>query len=148
MNEQHAQSNTSEGFKVSRRDLLTAGGATLIGAALVGLPLKTSASGMDFTKFDDDWMKEVVLPKPGSTDPVELSIAESRFWNEQMMEHAQFFIMLMPGAELADERREAERFQRTFAGQLAKSKTARLDRGNYAAFNRSNVEMLKPYADW
>ena len=148
MNEQQEQDNRVDGFKVSRRELLTAGGATLVGAALVGLPLSSSASGMSFAKFQDDWMKEVVLPKPGSSDPVEFSIAESRFWNEQMMEHAQFFIMLMPGAELANVRSEAERFQRAFADQLARTKTARLDRSNYAAFNRSNIEVLKPYADW
>jgi hypothetical protein len=93
-------------------------------------------------------MKEVVLPSAGSKDPVEFSMAESRFWNEQMMEHAQFFIMLMPGAELADERSKAERFERAFADQLAKGKTARLDRSNYASFNRANIEVLKPYADW
>jgi hypothetical protein len=148
MTEQREQNNTAEGFKVSRRELLTAGGATLVGAALVGFPASSAASGKTFTGSKESWMKEVVLPRPGSTDPVELSIAESRFWNEQMMEHAQFFIMLMPGAELADERNQAERFQRTFADQLAKAKTARLDRGNYAAFNRSNIEALKPYADW
>jgi hypothetical protein len=147
---QTEQNNTGEGFKVSRRELLTAGGATLVGAALVGLPLKVSASakGTDYAFFQDEWMKEVVLPKAGSRDPVEFSIAESRFWNEQMMEHAQFFIMLMPGAELANERSEAERFQRSFADQLAKSKTAKLDRSNYVAFNRANIEALKPYADW
>jgi hypothetical protein len=148
MNEQQGQNNVVDGLKVSRRELLTAGGATLVGAALVGLPLASSASAKNLPKFQDDWMREVVLPKPGSTDPVEFSIAESRFWNEQMMEHAQFFIMLMPGAELANVRGEAERFQRAFADQLAKSKTAKLDRTNYAAFNRSNIELLKPYADW
>jgi hypothetical protein len=147
MNELQEQNNKIEGFKVSRRELLTAGGVTLVGAALVGLPFSSSVSGQT-TKFQDDWMKEVVLPKARSKDPVEFSIAESRFWNEQMKEHAQFFIMLMPGAELAAERSEAERFQRTFANQLAKSKTAKLDRSNYAAFNRSNIEVLKPYADW
>jgi hypothetical protein len=147
MNEQREQ-NTGDGFKVSRRDLLTAGGATLVGAALVGSPLLASASAKRFTGVKDDWIKEVVLPKPGSNDPVEFSIAESRFWNEQMMEHAQFFIMLMPGPELANVRGEAERFQRSFADQLGKTKTARLDRSNYAAFNRANIEVLKPYADW
>lgn len=65
-----------------------------------------------------------------------------------MMEHAQFFVMLMPGAELARERGQAEQYQRSFADQLAKSKSAKLDRSNYAAFNRSNVELLKPYSDW
>ena len=148
MTEHREQDNN--GYKVTRRELLTAGGATLVGAALVGMPLKASASvkGTNYAFFQEDWMKEVVLAKAGSKDPVELSIAESRFWNEQMMEHAQFFIMLMPGAELADERAEAERFQRTFADQLANAKTAKLDRSNYGAHNRSNVEMLKPYADW
>jgi hypothetical protein len=65
-----------------------------------------------------------------------------------MMEHAAFFVMLMPGPELAKPRQEAERFKQTFANQLAKSKSARLDKSNYAAFNRSTIEMLKPYADW
>lgn len=56
--------------------------------------------------------------------------------------------MLMPGPELALQRSEAEGFQRTFAGQLEKTKTAKLDPDNFAAFNRENIEMLKPYSDW
>jgi hypothetical protein len=99
-------------------------------------------------RSEDRWTKPVILPTLDTNDPVALSIAESTFWNEQMMEHAQFFIMLMPGAELADERGKAERFQRAFADQLAKVKTAELDLSNYVAFNRSNIEVLKPYADW
>lgn len=133
--------------RVTRRQLLVAGGATLVGAALVRSSLGNS-EGSPLPKFQDDWMKPVILAKDGSRDPVELSIAESRFWNEQMMEHAAFFVMLMPGPELARERGQAEQFQLSFADQLAKSKTAKLDRSNYAAFNRSNVEMLKPYSDW
>jgi hypothetical protein len=27
------------------------------------------------------------------------SVAENLFWNEQMMEHAMFFVMLMPGPD-------------------------------------------------
>ena len=133
---------------LSRRRLLASGGVTLVGAAFASLPLDTLAGIPGPASLPDDWMKEVVLPKPGTKDPVEFSIAESRFWNEQMMEHAQFFIMLMPGAALAKERGEAEKYQRAFAGQLKSSKIARLDRNNYAAFNRANIEMLKPYSDW
>ena len=144
--EQH--NNDVEGKKISRRQILTAGGATLIGAALLGSPLEGVAYSSGAIKIDDSVMKPVVLPKPGSRDPVEFSIAENAFWNEQLMEHAAFFVMLMPGPELADERRQAERFQKTFADQLARSKAARLDRSNYAAFNRSTVEMVKPYAEW
>ena len=99
-------------------------------------------------KLEDRWMKPVILSKLDTNDPVALSVAEGTFWNEQMMEHAQFFIMLMPGAELAAQRSEAERFQQTFAGQLEKTKTAKLDLDNFAAFNRANIEMLKPYSDW
>lgn len=136
---------------VSRRQLLTAGGATLIGATLFGSPFSFTAQGQDVPKgttTKNGGTKPTVLPKEGSKDPVDFSIAENAFWNEQLMEHAVFFGMLMPGPELADERAEAERFQQTFAAQLQKGKTARLDKGNYAAFNRSTVEMVKPFVDW
>src|SRR3712207_462653 len=93
-------------------------------------------------------MKPTFLPEEGSNDAVAHSLAENLFWNEQMMEHAKFFVMLMPGPELARERSRAEQFQQTFAAQLQKSRSASLDRGNYAAFNRSTVELLKPYSDF
>jgi ATP-dependent exoDNAse (exonuclease V) beta subunit len=92
--------------------------------------------------------KPTFLPEAGSNDPVAHSVAENLFWNEQMMEHAKFFIMLMPGPELAGPRGQAERFQQTFAGQLEKARAAGLDRANYVAFNRSTVELVKPYADF
>ncbi len=134
---------------LTRRQLLTAGGATLIGATLVGGPLANALGGrLGLPQTSEDWMKPVILPKQGSADPVEMSIAESRFWNEQMMEHAQFFVMLMPGPELEKVRSDALGFQRSFDAQLSKSRTARLDRSNYTAFNRANVELLKPYAEW
>jgi hypothetical protein len=93
-------------------------------------------------------IKPTFLPEAGSTDPVAHSVAENLFWNEQMMEHAKFFVMLMPWPELAAPRGQAEQFQQTFAGQLEKARAASLDRGNYAAFNRSTVELVKPYADF
>jgi hypothetical protein len=131
---------------LSRRQLLAAGGATMVGAVLVGTA--AGAPGHIAIPSQDGVMKPVILPKPGSKDPVDLSIAENAFWNEQMMEHAAFFVMLMPGPELASERAEAQRFQQNFAAQLAKTKNAKFDRSNYTALNRSTVEMLKPYADW
>ena len=131
---------------ISRRQLLAVGGATMVGAVLVGTGA-AAYRGIPITS-EDGVMKPVILPKPGSTDPVDFSIAENAFWNEQMMEHAAFFVMLMPGPELAKVRSEAQQFQRNFESQLAKSKSAKLDRSNYAAFNRSTIEMLKPYSDW
>ena len=133
-------------FTISRRTILMAGGSTLIGAALMGSSSaqQTPSSGA----AQDGVMKPVILPKSNSKDPVDFSIAENAFWNEQLMEHAVFFGMLMPGDELADERREAEAFQRSFAAQLAKSKAAGIDKSNFAAFNRSTIELVKPFAEW
>ena len=148
MNKKTEQNSAKPGFKVSRREILTAGGATLIGAALLGSPFSFAVRGQNGAKMQNGVMKPVVLPKSNSKDAVDFSVAENAFWNEQLMEHAKFFVMLMPGAELANERSEAERFQQTFASQLEKSKTAKLDKSNYAAFNRSTIEMVKPYAEW
>jgi hypothetical protein len=133
---------------ISRRRLLAVGGVTLVGAALSGLPAKTFAGGYVPATLPQEWMKEVVLPPAGSRDPVALSVAESRFWTEQLMEHAKFFIMLMPGPELAAVRNQAESFQRTFADQMAAASRARLDKSNYSAFNRSTAEKVKPFAEW
>ncbi|HEU4596652.1 MAG TPA: DUF2935 domain-containing protein, partial [Pyrinomonadaceae bacterium] len=155
MNSNNGKETTS-GRGVSRRKILTAGGATLVGATLLG-PLLESAFAQ--TMGDQDMRrrgimskgggtKPTFLPEAGSNDPVAYSIAENLFWNEQMMEHAKFFVMLMPGPELAGPRGQAERFQQTFAGQLEKARAANLDRGNFAAFNRSTVELVKPYADF
>jgi hypothetical protein len=148
--------DAQSGRGVTRRKILTAGGATLVGATLLGPLLETAfgqaMGGQDMRRRGitsrDGGTKPTFLPEAGSNDPVAHSAAENLFWNEQLMEHAKFFIMLMPGPELAGPRGQAERFQQTFAGQLEKARGASLDRGNYAAFNRSTVELVKPYAEF
>lgn len=155
MNNRKVQ-NTESGQGITRRKILTAGGATLVGAALLGPLLETApgqaTGGPDMRRrgitSKEGGTKPTFLPDAGSTDPVAHSVAENLFWNEQMMEHAKFFVMLMPGPELAGPRGQAERFQQTFAGQLEKARAASLDRGNYAAFNRTTVELVKPYAEF
>jgi hypothetical protein len=141
---------------ITRRKILTAGGTALVGATLLG-PLLDTALGQAMGGQDmrhkgitskEGGMKPTFLPEAGSTDPVSHSVAENLFWNEQMMEHAKFFVMLMPGQELAEPRGRAEQFQQTFAGQLEKARAASLDRSNYVAFNRSTIELIKPYADF
>jgi hypothetical protein len=155
MNSQKRQDDPA-GQGITRRKILTAGGATLVGATLLS-PLLETALGQAFTGQDAQrrgitskggGMKPTFLVEAGSTDPVAHSVAENLFWNEQMMEHAKFFVMLMPGPELAGPRGQAEQFQQTFAGQLEKARTANLDRGNYVAFNRSTIELVKPYSDF
>jgi hypothetical protein len=79
---------------------------------------------------------------------VEHSVSETLFWVDQLMEHAKFFVMLMPGAELADVRGQAEQFQADFAGQFEKTRTANLDSNNFAAFNHSTIELVKPFLDF
>ena len=155
MNSQKVQ-DTQSGQGITRRKILTAGGATLVGATLLGPLLETvlgqAMNGQDMQRrgitSKEGGMKPTFLPEAGSTDPVAHSVAENLFWNEQLMEHAKFFVMLMPGPELAGPRGQAEQFQQTFAGQLEKARAASLDRDNYAAFNRSTVELVKPYADF
>ena len=96
----------------------------------------------------DDGRKPVFLPDAGSTDPVAHSVSENLFWTDQLMEHAKFFVMLMPGTELADVRAKAEQFQATFARQFAITQAAVLDAGNFAAFNHSTIELVKPFIDF
>ncbi|MGH7307890.1 MAG: DUF2935 domain-containing protein [Candidatus Rokuibacteriota bacterium] len=57
----------------------------------------------------------------GATDPVSFSLADTLFWTDIEMEHAQFFVTLMPGDELAQHRAEAKRFKTTFAAVRARA---------------------------
>src|SRR5687768_3924010 len=92
--------------------------------------------------------KEVFLPEAGSTDPVEHSVSETLFWTDQLMEHAAFFVMLMPGRELIDVRGKAKEFREGFARRFEATRTAKLDRSNFAAFNHSTIELVKPFIDF
>lgn len=141
---------------ITRRKILVAGGTSLVGATLLSPLLETAlgqmSGGQDMQRrgitSKNGGLKPTFLPEAGSSDPVAHSIADNLFWNEQMMEHATFFIMLMPGPELAGVRGRAEGFQRTFASQLEKTRAASLDRNNYVAFNRSTIELIKPYSEF
>src|SRR5438128_665091 len=57
--------------------------------------------------------KAIFLPPDNSADAAIHSRAENLFWSDIMMEHAAFFAMYMPGAELAAQRTQAENFQRS-----------------------------------
>jgi hypothetical protein len=79
-------------------------------------------------------------------DPVSYSRADNLFWNDVMMEHAQFFQMLMWGPELEAERRQAEDFQRVFADLLRQSSS--VGRDNYIAFNRRSIDQARRFSEW
>ncbi len=152
----HTEQSDSSVPQITRRGLLIKSGVALVGTTLLGFPFDLTHA-QEMTSGDlkrrgittkDGGMKPTFLPDSGSQDPVAHSVAENLFWNEQLAEHATFFVMMMPGPELATQRGQAEQFKNTFAAQLQKAKTASLDRSNYAAFNRETVELVKPFVDF
>jgi hypothetical protein len=81
-----------------------------------------------------------------TNDPLGHSIADNLFWNDIMMEHAMFFVQLMPGPELDGPRRQAQEFQRQFQQQLEASRNIRPD--NVVAFNRASIDMARRFSDY
>ena len=140
----------SRGLQVTRREILTTGGATLVGLMFGGnvfanlLSQQAMPAGVTTVSGAK---KPVFVPAAGSTDPVAHSIAESLFWLDQEAEHAKFFIMHMPSPELDAERAQAQQFQTDFTNQLEKVRSASLDRSNLMTFNQSTSELVKRFLD-
>ncbi len=153
---------------ITRRDLARMGGATLIATTILGttgcaslmkagLPVfpradlgpvaPVSVAGVPVGTLNGGTKKIFVAP-PGNIDPVVHSVADTLFWGEQLMEHAMFFAMMMPGPELAGPRGEAERFQRQFADHLTRLRGSRLDRTNYVAFNNRTISLASGLNDY
>lgn len=128
----------------SRRRVLL-GGVALVGTVLLG---PSPAQGRFPGVLERaGGAKPTYLPEAGSRDPVAHSLAENLFWNEQDMEHAVFFLMLMPGPELADARRRAEEFRNAFDRQLTQARSG-LTKGNYQAFNRSSIDLTRRFNEF
>src|SRR5688572_31145942 len=132
-----------EPLGTTRREVLAMGGATLVATVFEPSSGLAQVAG---TQTRNGRTKPVYLP--AGDDAVSHSIADTLFWTDQMAEHASFFVMLMPGRELAGPRSRAEQFQAGFAAQMEKTRGARLDKTNYVAFNRSTVEMTKRLIDF
>lgn len=144
---------------VTRRQMVTVAGATLVATTLSGCTTPLAALGLPtFPRLETGpirpgsvagvpvgslagGMKPIIVAPTGSMDPVAHSVADTLFWGEQLLEHAMFFAMLMPGPELAGPRGEAERFQRQFTDHLAALRGSTLDRGNYVAFNNRTATL-------
>jgi DUF2935 family protein len=142
---------TEQSVQVTRRELLVGGGTMLVGVTLLGSAVHT-AQGQGRTPAgivpQDEFVKPIILPAPGSTDPVEHTRAENLFWLDIMMEHALFFVLLMPGPELAAQRAQAEQFQATFARRFEEARTAPLAPGDVAAFNQATSELVRPFVEF
>ena len=134
--------------QISRRQILLAGGAGVVGASFLG-NLSDIAWAQTTTQrgvsTKNGGTKPIYVPDSGNNDPVAHSVADNLFWTDILMEHATFFVMLMPGPDLAAQRGRAEQFQASFKSQFAKAQGASLDRSNYAAFNQSTIELVKPF---
>jgi len=121
------------------------GGLALVGTAVLGPALGQARFPGVLVK--EGGKKPTYLPEAGSNDPVAHSLAETLFWHEQDMEHAVFFTMLMPGAELAAQRGQAESFRAAFERQLAQAR-AGLSKDNYRAHNRASIELTRRFNDF
>lgn len=138
-----ATSNSS----VSRRSLMKIGGTAL--AAVWSHTSVSAASGVATQQPSGPAAGKALLLAPDDANDVAVhSRVENLFWSDVMMEHAGFFAMLMPGTELAQERANAESFQRSFQAQYDRAKNATIDKTNYAAFNRTTVELIRPFLDF
>lgn len=146
---------------ITRRDFARIGGATLISTTIMGSTGCASMMNAGLPAFPradlgpvapvtvagapvgtlNGGTKPIFVAPPGNFDPVAHSVADTLFWGEQLMEHAMFFVMLMPGPEMAGPRGEAQRFQEQFAAHLNRLRGSRLDRTNYAAFNNSTISL-------
>jgi hypothetical protein len=152
---------------VGRRDVLKAGGVMLLGGVVGGCATATEINPLipPVAKLIDDTAQTRATPaEPGASigpntptfdkptfvprgsDPFDYSLADNLFWNDIMMEHAMFFVQLMPGPELDGPRKQAEEFQRLFERQLQQSSGLKPD--NYVAFNRSSIGLAKRVSDY
>jgi hypothetical protein len=149
----------------ARRRALGAGGALALGAISAGCATATGINRLvpPAAKAIQDTGQVSATParagasmpldaedKPtfvaAARDPLAYSRADALFWNDIMMEHSKFFVMLLPGRELEAERREAGQFERTFAGLLQQS--GGVTRDNYVAFNRKCIDHARRIGDW
>ena len=167
MTRQMLDESAGLGRRVVRRDLLKGGGATILGVSFLGAcetstginPLippaakavqdegqtkPTAVAGASEVPAASSVEKPTYVAQ--SRDPLAYSVADNLFWNDIMMEHAQFFVMLMPGPELEAPRRQAEDFQRLFARQFELSRS--IDPGNYVAFNRTSIDLARRFSDY
>src|SRR5687768_17498106 len=108
---------TDDPFGITRRKILVTGGATLAVTLFADSPTQAQTPG---AATRNGGTKPVYVPQ--GNDPVSFSVAHNLFWNDILMEHATFFVMLMPGPELAKPRGRAEQFKGSFARQFEKAR--------------------------
>jgi len=139
---------------ITRREILTAGGAALVGLTLSGESVGRALTGLlgqsttlpGVTTLTGA-KKPVYVPAMGSTDPVAHSLAESLFWLDQEFEHARFFLMHMPSPDLDPQRRTVMQMQDSLGSQLKQVQAGGAASGNLESFNRPTIELVRRFLD-
>jgi hypothetical protein len=164
------QDHSPVGAALTRRKLMLTSGATVAVAALAGCssdpyrprlgynpPPPTRLASAD-PAFGTPVGAAPIPPPPAPNvvekpvyvaerpDPIGYSIADNLFWNDIMMEHAMFFVMLMPGPELQGPRSQAQQFQQQFSDQFMRSRA--VDAGNYVAHNQRSIDLARRFSDY
>src|SRR5215213_5324592 len=142
---------------VTRRKLLTAAGAggalAALGTVGIGAAAGDPHEAMALQACREFLLgpggrKPVVLPVAGSMDPADHSRSDVLFWSEQMMEHALFLAMLLPGDEAADLRQQSLAFRNTFEQHVNSVQRATVDRDTYRDINRTSGELARPFIEF
>lgn len=84
---------------------------------------------------------------PAGDDPRAMAVAEHRFWSEILRDHADFFMMLMPGEALQERREEARGFRRIFDSHLRRA-GEELRPEELIRVNRETLDDVKRFIDW
>lgn len=93
--------------------------------------------------------KPVILPAPTQSDPTLHAWADARFAVDIMMEHALFFVLLMPPETAGAERQEAQRFHERFKALLARIETAGPpDRSALKLFAQEVIDEIRPFIEY
>lgn len=93
--------------------------------------------------------KPVILPKADETDPSLHAWADARFAVDIMMEHALFFVLLMPPETANEENRQAQQFHQQFKDLLGKiDANGPPDRAELKLFANEIIEAIRPFAEY
>src|SRR5687768_12760962 len=143
--------------KLTRREAIVAGSIGAMGGVFLpscastdysAPPPMSAASGGASVITKNGGTKPVYVPAANARDPLSLSHADNLFWTDILTEHALFFTLLMPGDDLAQQRAQAQDFQRRFAAQFERIRQSGGDSSNYVALNRATIEIAKPFIDF
>lgn len=93
--------------------------------------------------------KTVVLPVPGETDPCVFAFTDGRFAIDVMMEHATFFLLLMPPTLIKEPREEAQKFYNEFEQLLDKINATGVPKPtDIRTYCTTLIDCIKPFIDY